>query len=324
MRIPPNFFGISFGLTGLSAAWNTARATRGVPTAVPGAMAILATAVWLILVSSYLAQGRAQIAADLTDPVLAPFLGGAVIVPMILGAELAGVSPTAGRAVVVVFLALTVALGGGLTGQWMLGRLRPDAYHPGYLLPTVSGGLIGAYAAAAVHLPAVAAAAFGIGMVCWLLLGSTVLNRLFFRPLPPPALVPTLAIELLPPVAAGMAWFGLDHDVIDGVACLFGGYAVLMALVQLRFIPVYRRLRFGPGFWVFAFCYCSAAIDALAWIKHARPPGAAGWAIAILVLVTPFVGAIAIRTIVAMARGQFLPSPAQAAAPSSVTTGADL
>ena len=84
MRVPPNFFGISFGLTGPSAAWNTARATLGVPAAVPAAIAIIAAAVWLVLVSSYLAQGRARIAADLTDPVPAPFLAGAVIAPMIL------------------------------------------------------------------------------------------------------------------------------------------------------------------------------------------------------------------------------------------------
>ena len=71
MRIAPNFFGISFGLTGLSAAWNTARATLGVPAAVPAAIAVLAAAVWLVLVSAYLIQGRARIAADLTDPVLA-------------------------------------------------------------------------------------------------------------------------------------------------------------------------------------------------------------------------------------------------------------
>ncbi len=70
---------------------------------------------------------------------------------MILAAELAAVSVTAGRVVVVVFLALTVALGGGLTEQWMLGQLRPGAYRPGYLLPTMAGGLVGAYAAAAVR-----------------------------------------------------------------------------------------------------------------------------------------------------------------------------
>ena len=46
----------------------------------------------------------------------------------------------------------------------------------------MAGGLIGAYAAAQVHLHAVAETSFGIGVLCWLLLGSTILNRLFFRP----------------------------------------------------------------------------------------------------------------------------------------------
>jgi tellurite resistance protein len=37
---------------------------------------------------------------------------------------------------------------------------------------------------------------FGIGMVCWLVLGSVVLNRLFFRPNLPAALVPTATSSL--------------------------------------------------------------------------------------------------------------------------------
>jgi tellurite resistance protein len=319
VRIPPNFFGISFGLTGLSAAWNTARATLGVPAAVPAAIAILA--VWLVLVIDYLAQGRARIAADLTHPVLAPFTGGAVIAPMILGAELAGVSATARRVVVVGFLAPTVVLGGGLTGQWMLGRLQPDAYHPGYFLPTAAGGLVGAYAAACGpparrdrrrvrdRRPLLAAAR---------------LDRAQPAFLPAAAARPGADARHRAVAARGcrMASFGLDHGAVDIMACVFGSYAVLIAMVQLRFIPVYLRLPCTPGFWVFTFCYSAAVIDALAWIRHARPPGADGWAIAVLVLVTGFVGAIAIGTIVALIHGQFLRSPAQAATPSPVTTGA--
>jgi tellurite resistance protein len=79
MRIPPNFFGIAFGLTGLSVAWHTSRAVLGVPVAVSDTIAILAAVVWLVLAGCYLAQGRARIGADLKDPVLAPFLAGAVI-----------------------------------------------------------------------------------------------------------------------------------------------------------------------------------------------------------------------------------------------------
>jgi len=68
--------------------------------------------------------------------------------------------------------------------------------HPGYFLPTAAGGLIGASAAAQVHLHALAEASFGIGAICWLLFASTILNRLFTRPALPNALVPTMAIEL--------------------------------------------------------------------------------------------------------------------------------
>jgi len=32
-----------------------------------------------------------------------------------------------------------------------------------------------------------------------------------------------------------------------------------MALVQVRLIPVYRRLSFTPGFWFFAFSYAVVA-----------------------------------------------------------------
>lgn len=38
-----------------------------------------------------------------------------------------------------------------------------------------------------------------------MLLGSLVLNRLFFNRALPPALMPTLAIELAPPAVAGLA-----------------------------------------------------------------------------------------------------------------------
>jgi len=39
MRVPPGLFGTTFGLTALSAAWNTARAVLGVPAAVPAGIA---------------------------------------------------------------------------------------------------------------------------------------------------------------------------------------------------------------------------------------------------------------------------------------------
>src|ERR1700722_17944321 len=93
---------------------------------------------------------------------------------------------------VAAYLAVTIGVGGWLTGQWMTGGIDPDSVHPGYFLPTAAGGLIGANAAAQVHLHGLAEASFGIGVIFWVLLSSMILKRLFTGA----ALVPTMAIEL--------------------------------------------------------------------------------------------------------------------------------
>lgn len=209
---------------------------------------------------------------------------------------------------VVVSLAVTTAIGGWLTGQWMTRGIQQDSVHPGYFLPTVAGGLIGANAAAQVHLHALAEASFGIGVICWILLGSTIFNRLFTRPALPPALLPTMAIDLGVPAVAGLAYFALAGWTVSFVACALGRYAVLMAAVQVRLIPVYRRLPFTPGFWTFSFAYAAAATYGLEWLAIKKPPAATGYAIAVIALLTAFVSWIAFRTVVLTVRGQLIPA----------------
>jgi hypothetical protein len=47
--IPPNYFGIAFGLAGLAEVWTLAAPTLGVSVIVGRAFALVATAAWLIL-----------------------------------------------------------------------------------------------------------------------------------------------------------------------------------------------------------------------------------------------------------------------------------
>ena len=302
-RVPPSLFGIALGLAGLAEAWHAAGPLLGTTQAIPSALNIGDAALWLVLVGAYLVQGPRVIRADLRDPVLSPFVSASVITAMLLSAALARDAFTAGRVLVVVSLAATIALGGWLTGQWMTGGIEPDSLHAGYFLPTAAGGLIGADAAAQVQLHALAQASFGIGIVSWILLGSTILNRLFTRPPLPPALVPTMAIELGIPAVAGSAYFAVAGQTVNFVACALGGYAVLMALVQLRLIPIYYRLPFTPGAWSFTFAYAAAAADALGWLTIKKPPGTTGYAIAIIALLTVFIAWIAVRTVALAARG---------------------
>jgi tellurite resistance protein len=301
-RVPPSLFGIALGMAGLAEAWHAAGPLLGTAQAIPSALNILAAALWLALVGAYVAQGPRVILADLRDPVLSPFVSASVITAMLLSAALARDAFAAGRVLVIVCLAATIALGGWLTGQWMTGGIDPDSLHAGYFLPTAAGGLIGADAAAQVQLHALAQASFGIGVISWILLGSTILNRLFTRPALPSTLVPTMAIELGIPAVAGSAYFTLAGQTVNFVACMLGGYAVLMALVQLRLIPVYRSLSFTPGAWSFTFAYAAAAADALGWLTITKPPGATGYAIVVIAAITGFIGWIAFRTVVLAVR----------------------
>jgi tellurite resistance protein len=309
-RVPPNLFGIALGMAGLALAWHAAGPLLGIPQTVPDALDVLAAVLWLVLVGAYLLQGPRVILADLRDPVLSPFVSASAITAMILAAALAQDAFTAGRVLVIVFLAATIAIGGWLTGQWMTGGIEPDSLHPGYLLPTAAGGLIGANAAAQVHLHALAEASFGIGVICWVLLSSMIMKRLFAGPALPSALGPTMAIELGVATVAGSAYFAVAGRTVSFLACALAGYAVLMAVVQVRLIPVYRRLSFTPGFWSFAFAYAAAASDALGWLAISRPPGTTGYAIVVITLLTGFVAWIAFRTVVLAVRGQLFPGRA--------------
>ena len=195
LRVQPARFSVALGLAGLATAWHAAGVKLGTPTAVPNAIDVLAAAVLFMLAGLYAAQGRRHVLADLRDPVQAPFMAIPSIAAMMLAAALARQAFAAGRALVVIFLAVTIGVGGWLTGQWMShDGTRQPVVHPGYYLPTIAGGLVGAITLAQVHLLALADVSFGLGVASWLLLGSVVLSRLTTGERLPAAPRPTLAI----------------------------------------------------------------------------------------------------------------------------------
>jgi tellurite resistance protein len=85
---------------------------------------------------------------------------------------------------------------------------------------------------------------------------------------------------------------------------------VLMALAQVRLLPVYAKLRFSPGFWAFTFSYAAAVTYGLEWATRAQPPGATAYVGVGIVAITVFIAAIAVRTVVAAARGRLFPGSA--------------
>jgi tellurite resistance protein len=146
----------------------------------------------------------------------------------------------------------------------------------------------------------------GLGVICWIVLGSIILGRLLFRPMLPPPLQPTLAIEVAPAAVASLAWFEIHGDRLDLVAAVLAGYGLLMVIAQLRLVPMYSRLPFMPSTWAFTFSWAAVAAVTLVWLQRTNPAGYRIEQYLVLAAVTVLIGGIGARTLVALYRRQLL------------------
>jgi tellurite resistance protein len=308
--------GIALGLSGFAALWEVAGTVFGGPAAVGDALAVIAAATWVVLVVAYLRQGPRQILADARDATLGPFLAAPIMAAYVLAADVLEVhAPGAAHAIVIAFLALGLLTSGLLMGQWLSGGLEEETFGPAFFLPGIGIGFVGSEAAAIVGLHGVAELFFGVGVASWVLIGSVTLNRMFFRPRLAPNLFPTMAIELAPAAVAGNAYFVIHTGAPDLLLYSLTGYAALMTIAQIRLLPLYRKLSFSPGFWSFTFPPANMAVFALRWIQLEQPAGASAYAWFLVAAITGLVGPIAVRTLLAAARGELLPTSGGTAAP---------
>ncbi len=308
-RITPNLFGICFGLAGVAEAWSAGVDLFALPGVVADVLWVAVAVSWAVIAIAYVHDvvRSGRFATELGDPVLAPFVALMPLVPMLFGVALAQHARTAGVTVFALSLVATVLVGGWLSGEWIISDLTLAQWHPGYFLPTVAGGLLAAGSSATLGYGSLARVMFGYGAICWLVLGSILLQRLFTQPRLPVPLLPTMAIEVAPPVVAGVTWFDINGGIVDGVALGLAGYAGLMVLVQLRLVPIYRTVPFGPAWWAFSFSYAAVFVDGIRWLGATHTSHGREWSYLLLAIVSAAVLALLLRTAASLARGRFLP-----------------
>jgi tellurite resistance protein len=139
-------------------------------------------------------------------------------------------------------------------------------------------------------------------------LAALVLARLRSPGLPA-SLVPTRAIELAPPALAGATYLDLRGAAPDLVSYAFLLAVAVVAAGQLRFIPSYARLRFGPGFWAFTFSCASVVALGFVWLKIEHAAGASAFAFLAAGAVSLLTTAIAGRSLLVIPRGNRLSTP---------------
>ncbi len=314
LHLTANLFAVAFGLAGLAQAWAAVTKLAGASDWPGNVFWIVATVTWLVTLAAYLVNVAAQHRwkTELSDPTFGPFTVLIVIIPMLLGARLAEDARGAGELVFWCSAILVVLVGAWITADWITvgGAIRQ--WHPGYYLPTAAGGLIAAGASAALGFTTLSRVLFGLGITSFAVLTSIISLRLYVLPTLPPPLLPTIAIELAPPVVAGSSWFAINGGKADTPAAVFGGLSLLMLLIQVKLIPLYRRAQFGPGFWAFSFPFAAAVTYGVHWltVEHVQSGAALGYALVGL-LTTGFV-LLAARTTTGLIDGTFLPRVAAA------------
>jgi tellurite resistance protein len=313
LHLTPNLFVVAFGMAGLAQAWSTVTQLARASDWPGNVLWIAAAVIWLITLAAYLVNvaTRRSWRTELSDPTFGPFTSLIVIVPMLLGARLAEQARGAGEVVFGCSAVLVVLAGAWITGDWIIGEGDIRRWHPGYFLPTAAGGLIAGGASAALGYTTLSRVLFGLGITSFVVLAPIIEQRLFVGPSLPPPLLPTIAIELAPPVVAGNSWFAINGGKVDTAAAILAGLSLLTFLVQVRLIPLYRRATFGPGFWAFSFPFAAAVTYGVHWlaIEHVRGATALGYAL-VGVLSAGF-ALLAARTVTALIHGTFLPRQSQ-------------
>ncbi len=310
-RLHPSLFGIVLGLLGLSGAWQRLQGL-GVTLAEPVSMALLVLALgllavllmlWLVKLIRHPAVLRQEWGHPVQGALLALLpVSTLMAVVLIVGRWPEWCTP-------LLPLTLVVLAGQGVMAWHVVadlstGKTPAEFVTPALYLPTVPGGFVGAMALQALGMHGWAALLLGMGLGAWALLEMRILHRLFAGPLPP-ALRPTLGLEMAPAAVGALAvvtlWPGLHADAMMVMLGVASG-PVLAVLTRWRY---WSEVPFNPGFWSFSFPLAAlagatvAAVDAGGW-----PLEVSVTAVGIASMVIAF---LMVRTLVLAVQGRLLP-----------------
>lgn len=308
-RLPVGIFAISVGLLGLAGAWRRAAAFGWeIAGDIALGLAWITGTIWVVSLILYALKCKRH-PQSVKSEHLHPVQGSlqALLPLSVLLVVIQFNQPGQGVWLLLALLALGLHLAIALRVVTTLvtGQMPSNAITPALYLPVVGGGLVGAMALAALAYPGWAAMLFGTGLSGWALLEARILSKLFEGPMPE-ALRPTIGVELAPPaiatLAAAVVWPQLPADV------LMIGLGVSMApligvLARYRW---WRNVPFSIGFWSFSFPLAALASAILEAIHRGHWPLWIG--IAALLAATAVIAFLAIRTIILLVRGRFLPA----------------
>jgi tellurite resistance protein len=312
-KIPAAYFGAVLGLAGLGNAWRVAHQAWGLPVLVGEALELTAVLVWAVLVVLYALKWILDPAAgreEARHPVQCCFIGLIGVATMLVSLAVLPYSLAAARGLFLLGAAFTGVFAVWRTGGLWRGDREEAATTPVLYLPSVAGCFVMATAAVAMGYAEWGRFAFGAGLFAWLAIESVLLRRFYSGPPLPPALRPTLGIQLAPPVVGAVAYLSVNGGQADLIAYALVGYGLLQALILIRLSRWILEQPFAPSYWAFTF---GATALATASLRLAQKSGDDVLAAVVFVAANLLIGAIALRTVYGAARRLISARPGPAA-----------
>jgi tellurite resistance protein len=314
--IPASFFGIVLGLIGLGGSWRAAHELWALPRVVGETLMFAGCLVWFVLLILFVVKWIVSVEAGLSEarhPVQCCFIGLVGVSTMLVAIAL---QPYAHRTALAVFAAGAIfTLGFALwrTGALWQGERDHAATTPVLYLPTVAGSFVTAIAASALGFADWGRFAFGAGIFSWLAVESVLLHRLYTVTTLPPALRPTLGIQLAPPTVGALAYLSVTSGPPDVVVYGLVGYGLLQSLLLARLLPWILQQPLSPAYWSFSFGLTALATALLRMTLRGDTGPAATLALPVFIAVTAIIALLALWTLWLLLAGRILPQPAPVA-----------
>ena len=321
-QVPASFFGIAVGMLALANAWRVAGRLWPLPPGIAHGLTLAALATWLVVGAFHARkwlQDAAAAKAEARHPVQSAFVALGPISSLLASMALIPYSRDAAIAVFVLAAAAQLVLGAWLQGRFWQGGRALETVTPAAYLPIVGQNFVAATAASAFGWHDLGLLFFGIALVSWFALESVILQRAAVLDALPPALRPTLGVQLAPPVVGGVSWMSLNGGAPDLFALMLLGYGLYQAVLLVRLLPWIAEQPFSAAYWAFSFG--AAALPTLAMrLAEAQSSPLVDRLAPVLFVAANGVFAVLIgKTLALLVRGRLLPAPATALAAPATT-----
>ena len=303
--VPASYFGVVLGLAGLGSAWRAAHRVWDLPAIFGEALMLVAALVWAALVILYVAKwflARSEAGAEWEHPIQCCFIGLIGVSTSLVSLAAQPYSSALAELLFFAGASFTVAFALWRTGLLWRGERDPSATTPVLYLPLVAGAFVTATAAAPLGHADWGQLAFGAGLFSWLAIESVLLHRLYTAAPLPPALRPTLGIQLAPPTVGAVAYLSVAGGSPDLFAHALLGYGLLQALLLVRMLPWILQQPFAPSYWAFTFGATALATAPLRLVEHGETGAVATLAPVLFIAANLTVGLIAFGTLRLLAR----------------------